>query len=295
VMSVGVSRALRSLLVSVLVLAGSATTAVAVPAPGENTKQEKAKTPLIDTARAAQAEVPEKSWEVSARGAFSDKIPIAVPEFHTITPQLSLTYESSAGNGWTGLGWSLDGVSEIERGAAGRGAPRYDATDVHYLDGAELVPCAAGSVSPSCTTGGTHSTKTESYQRIALSGTGSNSRWTVTAKDGTKRVYAPVYSAGTDLVFRWGLSQVVDTVGNTVTYNWARDQFGCCWEYPDSVSYNGTTVRFSYETRPDGDQSAVGNGLTTVLGRIKTIDVTVGGSRLRAYKLGYATSGATSR
>ncbi len=238
-----------------------------------------------------------KSWAVDgASGTFSYRIPIEVPAFHGITPELSLKYDSSASNGWTGVGWRLNGLSRIERASAGKGAPKYDASDIYLLDGEELVPCVAGSVSPSCTTGGTHSVKLEDYRKITQAGTGSSSRWTVIDKDGTKRVYAPSYPVVSDLVFRWGLSQVIDTKNNVVTYSWSVNQFGCCWEYPESVAYNGTTVRFHYETRSDKEQHAVGHGgLSTVLGRIKTIDVTVSGSRLRAYKLTYAQSGATSR
>jgi len=221
---------------------------------------------------------------VTPGGAFSDKIPISVPAFHGITPELSLGYESSGGNGWVGVGWRVDGVGEIERAGAGRGAPRYDATDVFVVGGEELVPCAASSVSPSCTTGGTHSTENESYARFALTGTGAASRWTVTAKDGTRRVYAPVHSAGTDLVFRWGLSQVVDTADNTVTYTWGSSLFGGGWEYVDSIAYNGTTTAFRYEARPDTEQAAIGGGAGTktsdhdALGRVvkgvRTIDGT---------------------
>jgi RHS repeat-associated protein len=294
--SVGLARALRGLVLAIVIVAGTATAAAALPPPSDKPVAAKDRTPLADAAKTPTPEVPDKTWQVNPTGSFSDKIPVTIPAFHGITPELSLSYESSAGNGWAGVGWTVDGVGEIERAGAGRGAPRYDATDVYVVGGEELVPCAAGSVSPSCTTGGTHSTKNESYTRFALTGTGAASRWTVTAKDGTKRVYAPVYSAGTDLVFRWGLSQVADTLGNTVTYNWASSLFGGGWEYVDSITYNGTKIAFGYETRPDNDQKAIGNGaLTTVRGRIKTIDVTVGGDRLRAYKLNYAASGTTAR
>jgi RHS repeat-associated protein len=246
-----------------------------------------------------------------ASGTFHATIPIDVPSFHGITPQLALGYDSSESNswtgvGWTGVGWSLKGFSRIEAASPGRGAPAYAATDIFLLDGQELVPCAAGSASPSCTSGGTHSTKNESYARIVLTGTGTNSRWTVTAKDGTTSVYVPVYvvSYGADGIpntpddteFRWGIYQVSDTKGNTVTYNWTANQFGCCYDYPTTISYNGTTITLYYEARSDNETSAVGpNGLTTVWGRIKTIDVTVGGSRLRSYKLTYASSAATTR
>lgn len=248
-------------------------------------------------AKTDKKETTKKTWVVDAsHGTFSEQIRIEVPGFRDLTPNLALKYDSSDGTGWLGVGWSLEGVGTVERAGIGKGAPKYDATDIYLLDGEELVPCASGSVSPSCTKGGTHSTKVESYMRIALSGSGQSSRWTVTMKDGTRRVYAPIYLVNNGAaVYKWGLSQVIDTRGNTVSYTWAVNQFGCCWEYPQSVSYNGTTVTFHYEQRPDIERSAIGAGLRTVYGRIKTIDVAVSGSRVRAYKLSYATSGPTSR
>jgi RHS repeat-associated protein len=243
------------------------------------------------------SQTPAATWAVDSRGSFTDRIPLTVPAFHGIAPQLALSYDSSTGNGWTGPGWTLSGLSRIERGGDRKGSPRYDASDVFYLDGEPLIPCAAGSTSPSCTSGGTHSTRTESYTRIALTGTGADSRWTVTTKDGTTVTFAPVYLAGADKVFRWGISKVTDTRGNTVTYTWSSDAlFGSTWDHPVSITYNGTTISFSWEARPDSDTQATGSGgLTTITGRIKTVDVSVGGSRLRAYKLSYDASADTAR
>ncbi|WAS90514.1 SpvB/TcaC N-terminal domain-containing protein [Nannocystis punicea] len=253
---------------------------------------------IAATANAAtdKKETTKKSWTIDAsHGTYGDRIPIEVPAFRGITPELALTYDSSGENGESGVGWSLDGAGVVERASPGKGAPNYDATDIFLLDGKEMVACAPGSVSPSCTTGGTHSTKVENYERIALSGTGVDSRWTITAKDGVRRVYAPVFTVGGTDVFRWGLEQVIDTMGNVVTYDWGVDQFGCCWEHLNSVSYNGTTVTFHYETRPDLERAAVGKGtMRTGQGRLKTVDVAVSGSRLRAYKLSYTESAVTS-
>jgi RHS repeat-associated protein len=248
-------------------------------------------------AKTDKKETTKKTWVVDAsHGTFSEHIRIEVPGFRDLTPNLALKYDSSDGNGWTGVGWSLEGVGTVERVGLGKGAPKYDATDIYLLDGEELVPCVSGSVSPSCTTGGTHSTKVENYLRIALSGTGTGARWTVTMKDGTRRIYAPTYLVNNGAaVYKFGLSQVIDTRGNTVNYTWATNQFACCWEYPQSLSYNGTTVTFHYEQRSDVERSAIGAGIRAVYGRIKTIDVSTSGSRVRAYKLSYAASGPTSR
>ncbi|HUQ01565.1 MAG TPA: RHS repeat-associated core domain-containing protein [Kofleriaceae bacterium] len=234
---------------------------------------------------------------VDAFGAFGFSIPIEVPAFRGITPRLALAYDSAGGNGWAGVGWSLDGIGRIERASAGKGAPAYDASDIFLLNGEELVPCVAGSVSPSCTTGGTHSTKNESFTRIAYTGAGAASRWTITAKDGTRSVYAPVHMLAAG-VFRWGLDQVIDTRANTVTYAWIANPVACCWDALDTITYNGTTIKLHYEARATGDKEsrAIGGGaLVTVQGRLKTIDISVGGSRLRAYRLTYAASTATSR
>ncbi|TGS89977.1 hypothetical protein EN820_54385, partial [bacterium M00.F.Ca.ET.177.01.1.1] len=112
---------------------------------------------------------------------------------------------------------------------------------------------------PSCSTGGTHATENESYRRIELNGT--TNEWKVTDRDGTVSTFRSVAAvanltptAGTpayDLAmsYRWLLTSVADTNGNTVTYSYTCPASPVC--YPDAVSYNGTVVKFYYETRPD--------------------------------------------
>jgi RHS repeat-associated protein len=284
--AVGGGRALRGLVVAVLMLL-SGTSVVTAETPAEKPKRE---TPRDEAPTGTSPEAPEApsaSWAVDGRGGFSDVVEVAVPAFRAITPRLSLSYDSRGDNGWFGVGWGVDGISQVERVSPGRGAPRYDAADGYLIDGVELLPCAESAASPGCAAGGTHVTKTERYVRIALSGAGADSRWTVTAKDGVKRVFAPVHTAGAD-VFRWGLSEVSDASGNAVSYRWSGERL-------DSVVYNGTTVGFRYEERPDVDRSATGRGIAAIDGRVKTIDVRVGDSRLRAYRLEYTASGSTGR
>ena len=80
-------------------------------------------------------------------GSYSDKIPIDVPSFRGLTPNISLTYDSSRGirnipssGGILGVGWSMGGLSTIERisgsfapvagqdiKTGGRGVPAYGA------------------------------------------------------------------------------------------------------------------------------------------------------------------------
>ncbi len=124
-------------------------------------------------------------------GSFGTSVPIVVPAFHGLEPELKLVYNSSAGNGTVGNGWSLSAFSVIERQSATRGTPEYTDTDTFSLGGQPLVACTTGSTSPSCTTGGTHSTRIENYNRIKFDGT----NWFVWYKDGTRLTFKPIHQA----------------------------------------------------------------------------------------------------
>ncbi len=230
------------------------------------------------------------SSEDRFRGELDDKIPIVVPAFHGVEPKIELHYHSSAGNGFVGWGWSLYGPSEISRSSPGHGAPSWTSSDIFLLDGKPLIPCAQGSVSPSCTTGGTHSTLIESYARITFNSSANS--WTITATNGVRSTYTPVnvISQGT---FVWGLTSVADPHGNTRTYNWWCESGSAC--YLDTITYNGTTIKFWRESRPDPITFINGVFVGTTNYRLKTIDVTVSGVRPRADKIVYTTSATTSR
>jgi hypothetical protein len=109
--------------------------------------------------------------ESSFFGSYKESIAISIPPHHGVEPKLSLEYDSSGGNGLVGVGWSLQGWDTIQRFQPGMGLPRYDGSDIFALDGQPLVQCLPGSLSPSCRAGGTHSTKIESFLKIAFDAT----------------------------------------------------------------------------------------------------------------------------
>ena len=136
-------------------------------------------------------------------GELDQSVPILVPPYHGLEPKLAITYRSARGNGFAGVGGDLEGAPRIRRASPGGGAPRYDATDVYLLDGQELVPCVAGSVSPSCTTGtGTtyqyFSTKIESYQRIGYAA--ATDTWALWRTDGTVTTFSAIQKPPQPLV-----------------------------------------------------------------------------------------------
>ncbi|MES0092521.1 RHS repeat-associated core domain-containing protein [Mesorhizobium sp. M0030] len=239
--------------------------------------------------------------KAGGNGNLGYDIGIDVPGFHGIEPQIALNYNSSRKSklgglyqGWLGYAWGLDGFDVIERATPGYGMPAFDANDIYLLDGQAMVACVTGMVSPSCATGGTNATENESYRRIALNST---NEWKVTDRDGTVSTFRSVAAvanltptAGTpayDLAmsYRWLLTSVTDTNGNSVTYTYTCPASPVC--YPDAVSYNGTVVKFYYETRPDLILMGNGRDISVTDKRIKTIGVTVSGVLRGAYRLTY--------
>lgn len=226
-------------------------------------------------------------YEVSGNtGGFTTGLSIIVPSFRGLEPSLALSYNSSGRNGFAGVGWELSGIDLIERRNKDGGWPRFDSTDTYWWSGQKLLPCGA-SGSPGCDSGGTHFTESETYVRIVDNG---NDTWTVTGRNGTQSTYTVMGYTGTKK-FRYGLSSVEDILGNTVSYAWScASATDHC--YPVSIEYNGASITFYRETRPDPITSP-GNIVQSQ--RLKTIEVEVSSSRVRAYKLVYDTSPTTNR
>ena len=85
-------------------------------------------------------------FSVGGDGAATYNIPIQVPPGTAgMTPKLSLTYNSSGGNGILGMGWGIDGLSQISRCPTtliqdGQiNGVNYTATDRFCIDGQRLI------------------------------------------------------------------------------------------------------------------------------------------------------------
>ncbi|MGO4388758.1 FG-GAP-like repeat-containing protein [Microvirga sp. 2YAF29] len=241
-------------------------------------------------------------------GSYTYSVPIAVPGYRGLEPKLRLVYDSNRGlsagralAGWVGTGWSLEGFSSLVRVSARRGAPLYQDTDRWLLDGEELEPCKSGMGGASCKTGGTHTTRVESYRKIIYT----KNTWTVTARDGTVYTYKSSGSQGVDTKpsptndlllnhYHYVLTSAKDTHGNEVKYEYDCKTAAVC--YPSKISYNQTTIILYREDKKNVSVMTVATGasLEKVGQRLDRIRVKTGSGEVRAYELSYDNGPTTA-
>ncbi|MBI4698550.1 MAG: hypothetical protein HY758_06465 [Nitrospirae bacterium] len=225
-------------------------------------------------------------------GAAVTSIPIEVPPGRKgIQPNISLNYNSNGSNGWLGVGWSLD-MGAIQR--SNKRGVNYTANDYVVMASgstSELVPIGNNYYSP----------KIEgAFSRYYKHPTGG---WEVTTKDGVIYYYGSSIASRQDNaigVFKWCLDKIQDTNGNFMTVTYIKDQGEI---YLDQIDYTGNTaglspanyVKIYRESRPDAPAMYTSNFSVITAYRLKTIEVFANGSRARAYKFSYTSSGNTGR
>jgi RHS repeat-associated protein len=263
-------------------------------------------------------------------GSFTQSIAIEVPKFRDLEPELYLSYDSSRGVrntptsvGTLGIGWSLQGLSVIERVSGsplpaagtdkrpgGRGVPAYSAAglpaDSFSLDGSELVPCVqiqGQTYTPSCavpTLAGhiAYAPRIESYERIRQ--IAASNTWEVTERDGTKYLYTSLEGGNSATTFRWHLASVTDRRGNHVDYGWSCDAaFDCAINSIVYRNQGSTTpvasIYFYMGLREDTISYATGKSVRTASQRVKAIQIFTNVGQQRVYKLSYDLSPSTQR
>jgi len=201
---------------------------------------------------------------VSESGQALYSLPIAVPPgVGGMEPKLSLVYSSGGINGPVGVGWAVQGISQITRcakvervnGKASVRAVRLDASDSVCLDGQRLLQVASGpgayegaakTDQGNAVLGGTTTefrTQTDGYSRIRASGslgdtTHGPASFTVQSKAGLTSVYGRLDTA-TDAVVRahrWNAAAGA-----------YQDQHATAWLLKRVVDSVGNTLEFSYD------------------------------------------------
>jgi RHS repeat-associated protein len=263
------------------------------------------------------------SFAVADTGAATYSIPIVVPPgVAGMQPQLSINYASGGGNGLLGVGWSLGGLSEIDRcnktvAQDGVSEPATLATaDRLCLDGNKLRLTNAG---PYGAAGSTYQTEIETFSRVTAVGTAGNgaASFVVESKAGLKFEYGgtensriqAVNSPASTTVRTWALNKVTDRHGNYMTITYQEDGAPNGSYRPTEISYTTNTglaaaykVVFFYDTRPANDVliAQLYGGVVKETNRLNRIETQynepgVGWRLVRKYQLSYNTSGSTPR
>jgi RHS repeat-associated protein len=267
-------------------------------------------------------EPPQANNMGDARLSYPIEIP---PGRNGMQPQLAVSYNSSGGNGWLGLGWDLS-VPSVTIDTRW-GVPRYnpkDETETYMVAGEMLTPVAHRGEFVDREADKQFYPRIEgSFNRIIRHGDDpAKYWWEVTGKNGVKNFYGGT-SAGLDPaavlsngpggnIFRWALKQTVDPNGNMVTYFYEEvEDYGVGVTannvigrqlYLKKINYTGYEnspgkyeVVFIREReltpeikREDVTIDARPGFKTVTADRLKEIHVTFAGQTVRSYEMQYS-------
>src|SRR5690348_3855855 len=190
-------------------------------------------------------------FSVSPTGAATYQIPIAVPPgTNGLKPSLALLYNSQAGNGLLGMGWSLSGLSVISRcpqtidqdGAVH--IPNLTSADRFCLDGQRLIVTsgtygAAGSV---------YHTEIDSFQKVTAVGTAGSgpASFTVVDRAGLTRTYTTTVTGGDGAsALVWLLTEVTDRYNNYIIFHYsitaAAPPYRGAWDVVSKINYGNAS------------------------------------------------------
>ena len=242
---------------------------------------------------------------VTNKGNAVYSMPISLPEgIAGMTPELSIEYDSTSGNGLLGMGFSLGGLSAISRTATTleqdgfTDGIDFDANDRFALDGQRLV-CVSGEYGAPDSE---YRTEIESFVRVIAHGTATSGPdyFTIKTKSGLTKTYGK--SNSTSLVYdldgnlsdgakvSWLLEKIEDSTGNVITYNYAQST-NSQQKYVSEIVYGAAVhplkVIFERETREDEIFSFLRGVNFSSDERLKAIRVFSGSTEIYAYALNY--------
>ena len=223
---------------------------------------------------------------VSSTGGKIYTVPIQmVPGYH-LTPEISLVYNSQAGNGIAGYGWSLSGISSIEirnktlyYENAQTAALYSDASAVYSLDGVPIVR------STNLVSGYELATARGNIQiHKHQNSSGTPAYFEVLYPDGSKAVFG--YKDNLAGQVTYPLTEYEDIEGNRMTFAYTLNDGAY---YIQSISYGkDAKVLFTYSSSRRKDSSPYKNAVAgKVIKRnkllLKMITVKIGTSVLCKY------------
>jgi RHS repeat-associated protein len=244
------------------------------------------------------------SWGVSPSGAATYSIPLWVqPGPKGVQPSLGFVYNSQAGNGTMGVGWSLAGFGSIDRcpqtiAEDGQDqAVNVNASDRFCLNGNKLR-ITSGPLSSYGTAGAVYQTEIATFDRVTTVGSTSGGgplSFLVHAKNGLIYEYgnttdSRVILSGTE-VYRWLLNKVKDRNGNSYTIAYTTNN--AVGRVPLTVQWGPTAANGStYQYQASFVYSNKTASRDIVFARQGSTNV-VTTQRLDSVAIGYSASGSS--
>ncbi|MBI4754215.1 MAG: VCBS repeat-containing protein [Betaproteobacteria bacterium] len=272
---------------------------------------------LLSLPAQAQMHTPGQ-FAVSESGAASYTIPLQVPPGTAgMEPRLALTYNSQAGNGLLGMGWSLAGLSAIVRCPRTqaqdgiRGRVNYDANDRFCLDGQRLMVVGGGAYGAP---GTSYRTERESFSKVDANGAAGSgpAYFVVKTKAGLTMEYgntadSRIEAKGRSEARVWALNKVTDTKGNYFTIAYYENAEAGEY-YPLYIYYTGNAaaglstslwMQFVYDPviRPDISELFHAGSSIKTINRLTKVQMwkDSGANLVREYRLAYDNQGQAGR
>ncbi|WP_221394587.1 FG-GAP-like repeat-containing protein [Dyadobacter sp. NIV53] len=243
------------------------------------------------------------SPSVSGSGGANYSIPIfAAPGSNSITPSLSVEYNSQGGNGIAGMGWEISGLSSLVRSPRTVYHDTYanpvevTSDDRFSLDGQRLI-LKTGTYGVNASTYGSES---ENFSTITLNGSGVNMWFNVISKDGVIMEYGNTSDSkrvadGETAVLFWRVNRILYPDGNYIEFKYINlnNDFRI-----DEINYTGNAsavpvllpynkIKFDYKLR--SDLNALEDGGNSIVNAylLDKIVVTAEGSTVKSYQFNY--------
>ena len=247
---------------------------------------------------------------VSSMGGATYSIPIEVPVgVGGLQPQLSIVYNSQAGNGLCGYGTNLSGFSSITRGPkniyhdnSAQGVNYLD-DDALFLDGVRLI---LDSLSVAGQNGAIYYPESDPFTHIIehVSSSPAGIWFEEQNRNGQVCVYGyndnsrlSYNKGGVNKIHSWYLYSVQQPNGNLLTCSYQKDN-NCIYPYQITYgsNYNANEspynlIEFTYENRTDTIPVRFDGQKGRMNKRLKTITSKTNGNIFRTYTLNYNTTG----
>ena len=223
---------------------------------------------------------------------------------HGLKPNLSLSYSSRAGNGVMGTGWTMRGLSAIQRCPTNEllgefaDPVDFDYSDRYCLDGQRLIYVKRESSVRIYYKEDDDGTRIEAYGESA-----NPSYFKIITPDSLISYYgnspdSNIKATGISVTATWALNRVEDRYSNFYTISYTLPYRSGSYR-PKRINYTGNTnagqapihsVRFIYnEGREDHITSYLGGSYSKLNWSLKRVEVFSFNNRLREYRLTYRT------